>query len=390
MSGVERLRARAENALRELDARRLRRDERVRASAALDFCSNDYLGLAEDPDVVAEVRAKIGAIGAGASRLVSGTRPEHVALEAELASWFGADSARLFSTGYQANLATLGAILHPGDRVISDALNHASLIDAMRLTRAERVVVPHGDVAAVRDALRSYTGSGMCVVVTESIFSMDGDLAPLADLAMVCDAAGAALVVDEAHAIGVLGPQGAGACAALGVEREVALRLGTGGKALGAHGAFAVGPEAVMDLIQSRGRAYIYTTALSPMVTVALQTTLPRVRTATRRVRLCERRAALAEALRARDWWRGPDPPGAIFPLVVGDAERALAVSSSLENAGFFARAIRPPTVPAGTSRIRVTVSARHSAEDVAAFAAALPERSALGLPNAAAELEGA
>ena len=381
MSGVDRLTERAERELNALERAQLRRQERVWGDPARDFCSNDYLGLARDPEVVAQVRATIDAVGAGASRLVSGTLPAHHALERALAAWLRAPAARLFTSGYQANMATLGALLQPGDTVVSDARNHASLIDAMRLTKARRIVTPHADIDAVRAAIASHEGEGLCFVVTESLFSMDGQLAPLEALASVCDETGAILVVDEAHATGVMGPEGAGACVALGLEDAVPLRLGTGGKALGVHGAFAAGPAPVIDLLQSRGRAYVFTTAVSPMVVAALGVTLPLVREERRRAALMERRERFAELLAARGWWGAEPPPGPIFPLVVGEAAAALEASRALEAAGFFVRAIRPPTVPPGTSRLRVTVRADHAWSDLEGLVDALPPKSAFGLP---------
>lgn len=361
----------------------LRRHPRaVRSSHVL--CGNDYLGLARHPEVVAaSVRAvQEDGAGAQASRLVSGTLPRHVAVESALSDWLGVERCLVFSSGYAANTGLLSALLAPGDRVLSDALNHASLIDGLRLARAERVVVPHGDLDAFARALATPAeGGGETYVVTESVFSMDGDVAPLAELVALCRASGAHLIVDEAHAMGVFGPAGRGAVAAAGLDAEVAVRVGTFGKAFGGGGAF-VGCSAVVGTwLENRARSYVYSTGLAPALLGAVEGALPLIQAGGLQAQLWERIEAMASALRAEGWWSGPGR-SAVFPIVIGAPASALAVSAALAAEGFFVQAIRPPTVPVGTSRLRVTVSASYDTSLAPRFAAALSAACAsVGVP---------
>ena len=342
----------------------------------LSFCSNDYLGLASHPALAAaaaEAAARDG-FGASAARLVSGDLPAHRELEAALASFLAAPAALAFPTGYQTNLGVLTALAGRDDLIVSDALNHASLIDGCRLSRARVEVYPHGDADA---AARLLAGGGRHrrrLLVTESLFSMDGDAAPLAALAQAAAATGSVLVVDEAHAFGALGPGGRGLCAAAGVVPDVL--IGTLGKAAGAAGGFVAGPRALRDLLVNRARTFIFTTAMPPPVAAAAAAAVALLggpEGERRRARLDDRRRALGEVLAARQLVPGP-PVGPILPLVLGSEARALAASASLRARGFFVAAIRPPTVPPGSSRLRITLSAAHEPEDVAGLAAALAE----------------
>ena len=351
----------------------------VASRPALSFASNDYLDLAGDPRVAAAAAetAQREGYGSSAARLVSGDLPAHRALEAALSSFLDRPGALVFPTGYQANLGAVAALAGPDDVVVSDALNHASLIDGCRLSRAGVVVFPHASAAAADAALASAPNARRRLLVTESLFSMDGDTAPLADLAEVAQRRDAILVVDEAHALGVHGPAGRGLCAASGIVPDVL--VGTLGKALGASGGFVAGSTVLRDYLVNRARTFVFTTALPAPVAAA----------ATRALEIAvgpegdQRRAHLADlgrqltlrltALRPADP-AGPAAIGPIFPFVLGENERALQVSTELRRQSIFVPAIRPPTVPAGTARLRITLSAAHAPQDVVRLAEVLAE----------------
>jgi 8-amino-7-oxononanoate synthase len=382
---------------------------RVHATIAhrprVSFCSNDYLGLASHPDLLAAaaVAGVRDGFGASASRLVSGDLPAHRELETALARFLGRPAALVFPSGYQANLGVLTALAGKDDLIVSDALNHASIIDGCRLSRAEIRIYQHADQA---DAERLLAGSGTFrrrVLITESLFSMDGDAAPLSALASVALAHDAILVVDEAHAFGVLGPGGRGLSAAAGVVPDVL--VATLGKALGAAGGFVAGDRALRDLLINRARAFIYTTAIPPPVAAAAGAALELAagpEGERRRGLLQEHRVWLNEQLSTlRLRGGGPSGPGAasapagpsklepgqiaaaapewgpIVPIVLGNEARALAFAAALARRGIFVPAIRPPTVPIGTSRLRITLSAAHERNDLVALVAALAEAAA-------------
>lgn len=314
---------------------------------ALSFCSNDYLGLGGRP-------APPEDSGAGASRLVCGEHPAHVALEEACAEWVGAEAALAFTSGYAANVGLVSALAGPDDLVVSDALNHASIIDGCRLSRARVEVVPHCDAAAVERALAG-PRAGRAFVVTESYFSMDGDAPDLAALRRICDVAGAALLVDEAHALGVLGPDGRGLCAEAGITADAL--TGTLGKAFGAGGAFAAGCSALVTWLWNRARSFVFSTGLSPVAAAAGLAGLRAARTEPqRRQRVLENAARFRAGLLdrgIRTLGFGP-----IIPWVIGDVGRALRIAEALREAGVDVRAIRPPTVAPGTARLRFTVTA--------------------------------
>ncbi len=345
----------------------------------LSLCSNNYLGLANHPALIEAACAATRAVGfgAGASRLISGSMRAHHALEARLAAFKGTDASLLFTSGYHANLGAITALVGPGDAVFSDALNHASLIDGCRLSRAAVHVYPHADLAALEERLRVVPARRR-LIVTDSVFSMDGDVAPLAAICDLAERYDAMVLVDEAHATGVLGARGAGLVEALGLQRRVTVQMGTLGKALGAFGAYVAGSAALIELLVNTARTVIFTTALPPAVIAAADAALTLVE------REPERRAALrrnAARLRAGLHALGADVPGDpeshILPVMVGDAAATMALSAALLDAGVFAHGIRPPTVPDGTGRLRVTVMATHTEADIdaalAAFAAVLP-----------------
>jgi 8-amino-7-oxononanoate synthase len=353
----------------------------IAGTPRLAFCSNDYLGLAGHPALAAAaaVAAAEQGFGASAARLVSGDLPAHRALEDRLAAFLGREAALLFPTGYQTNLGVLTALAGPEDVIVSDALNHASLIDGCRLSRARVEIYPHADAAAAARLLDGAPGARRRLLVTESIFSMDGDAAPLAALAEVAAARDAVLIVDEAHAFGVLGPGGRGLAAAAGVAPDVL--IGTLGKAIGAAGGFVAGPRLVRDFLVNTARTFIFTTAIPPPVAAAATAALDLVagpEGEARRALLAARSAWLAERLDTLPHISLPGfvpfPGSPILPFVLGTEARALQVSAELGRRGIFVPAIRPPTVPRGTARLRVTLSAAHEPEQLAQLAEALAQ----------------
>ncbi len=348
----------------------------------LAFCSNDYLGLASHPAVVnalQEGAARYGA-GSGASHLVSGHSRAHALLEERFAEWLSPyiDGARALylCTGYMANLAVLTALGADADAMIfSEALNHASLIDGARLARAGVSVYPHGDVGALEQQLIASTAATK-IVVTDSVFSMDGNLAPLPQLLVLCERHGAWLVVDDAHGFGVLGDTGRGALAHFGLSSANLVYIGTLGKAAGVGGAFIAAHASVIELLVQRARPYIYTTAAPPALAHALQASLDIIggeEGAQRRAHLAALVAHLQDALRPQRWQLLASNT-AIQPLVIGSNADALRVAAALHEQGLWVPAIRPPTVAAGTARLRITLSAAHTHEEVAQLARALNE----------------
>lgn len=341
----------------------------------LAFCSNDYLGLANHPRVVqaaVEAAARHG-VGQGASHLLSGHSVLHERLESALAQFLEMPRALLFSSGYQANIGTITALAGPDDAVFSDALNHASLIDGVRLSRARVVRYPHADIEALSDALAA-SDARTRLIVSDAVFSMDGDIAPVPALLDLCERHDALLVLDDAHGFGVLGPQGRGTAAHFGLRSPRIVYIGTLGKAAGVSGAFAAGAPEVIETLLQRARTYIYTTAAPAMLAAAAEASLELIRGEEwRREHLRQLIASLRQALLGTE--AGPAPSDTpIQPLILGTSERALAASAALRRQGILVPAIRPPTVPEGTARLRISLSAAHSAQDVARLAAALRE----------------
>ena len=350
----------------------------------LDFASNDYFGLAESPllrDAAAEALARGVPVGSGGSRLLRGNHPEHEALEAEAAAFFGAESALFLPTGFTANSALLATLPQRADRIFADALIHASCHEGLRLTRATHELVPHNDAGAFDAAIAGWRqggATGTPYIVVESLYSMDGDFAPLADLAAVAARHDAMLVVDEAHATGVFGPGGRGLVAALprassdrGRPANV-ITLHTLGKGLGCEGALLCGPAVMREFLINRARGFIFSTAPSPLNAAIARAAL----------RICagadDRRAALAARIAVA---RGVlVPHGAvchgspIMPLILGTDARTMAVAAKLQAAGFDVRGIRPPTVPMGTSRLRIVVTLNTGADDIHALGTAVAE----------------
>ena len=344
----------------------------VRMSVAgrecIAFCSNDYLGLADHPRVVDAfcAAARTWGVGSGASHLVSGHDAEHAALEEELAQFVARPRALLFSTGYMANLAVASILVGRGDHVFEDRLNHASLLDAGLASGARFARFQHLDVAALQARLLRLDGQARKLVMSDGVFSMDGDVAPLRELADTCRIAGAQLLVDDAHGFGVLGATGAGSVqeARLGLD-EVPILMCTLGKAAGTFGAFVAGSETLIEALLQRARTYIYTTALPPAVAAATRASLHVMRDEPwRRARTLEHAGRFRDGVAALGLRAMPSRTP-IQPVLVGAEAAAVAVSDALFELGFWVPAIRPPTVPAGTSRLRFTFSAAHTAEHV-------------------------
>jgi len=328
--------------------------------------SNNYLGLALHPALRRAATAAIErwGCGTGSSRLIAGHLDLHAAVEAKLAAFKGTEAALLFPSGYQANVGAITALVGRGDHVFSDALNHASIIDGCRLSRASVHVYPHRDVGALEAALAATPPGGRRLIVTDSVFSMDGDRAPLTTLAALAEHYHSWLMIDEAHATGVLGARGAGLAEEEGVGARVAVHMGTLGKALGGAGAYVAGAARLIELLVNRARSFIFTTGLAPAAAAAAGAALDVVAAEP------ERRTALAaNAARLRDGLRslGLDAGGDthIVPVVVGDNRRALALMDALLARGVLAQAIRPPTVPPGTARLRLTPMATHTAAQI-------------------------
>jgi 8-amino-7-oxononanoate synthase len=342
----------------------------------LNFASNDYLGLAQHPqlrEALTRAAARWG-VGATAAHLLGGHREEHAALEEKLAAWTGRQAALLFSTGYMANLGTVGALLGRGDVCVQDRLNHACLLDGARLSGAEIKRYAHTDVAAAERQLGSREQAA-ALLATDGVFSMDGDIAPLAQLAALCKKQQATLMVDDAHGIGVLGTDGSGSVAEAGLSQDgVPVLMATLGKALGVSGAFVAGSRTLIDGLVQFARTHVYTTAMPPALAAAASAAVDLARTESWRR---EKLACLVAQFRAgaadRDMNLMPSRTP-IQPLLVGVSENALRISLQMDAAGFHVPAIRPPTVPAGEARLRITLSAAHDEADVEHLLSALAQ----------------
>ncbi|HLG20225.1 MAG TPA: 8-amino-7-oxononanoate synthase [Bdellovibrionota bacterium] len=334
----------------------------------VDFASNDYLGFAQDPELVRRFASATGDfyLGSSGSRLLRGNLEIHEKAEAELAKFVGRETALLFSSGYQANVGLLSALLGPDDVVFSDELNHASIIDGIRLSRAAKVVYPHRNVYHLTKSLEEQADcKGLKVIVTESLFSMEGDIAPLTELAETAKNYDSLLIVDEAHATAIFGSmdgkRGGGLCEALGVTKDVFASIHTGGKALGVAGGWVAGDQRLKDYIVNFGRSFIFSTAPMPALPLALLLSLQYwnevgPKRATHLRTTCLQFKEMLKELAKRTGIETCGAEGPIFPVILGSNERALSVANHLQKAGFDVRAIRPPTVPAGRARIRITL----------------------------------
>jgi len=339
------------------------------------LCGNDYLGLACDPAVKAAASEAIGrwGVGAGASRLVSGTTTLHVELERRLAEFKGAEAAIVMPTGWMANHVAIHALAGAGDLILSDKLNHASIIDAAMSSGARVRTYAHRDVRRAEALLERHRREHRrCLIVTDSLFSMDGDFAPLGELVELKNRHDAMLLIDEAHATGVFGEHGRGVAELLGVERDIDATVGTLSKAIGALGGFVAGPRALIETICNTGRAFMFTTALPPALCAAAMAAIQIIRDEPRRR---SDLLQLAQVLRLRLSGAGfqvGNSVSQIIPVIIGGAPEAVRVSKALLEEGFLVPAIRPPTVPKGSSRLRVSLSAKHEQDDLRRFAGVL------------------
>jgi len=398
--------AKLEHELRQLDAQALRRKRRVAETPCapqvqvdgrkmLAFCSNDYLGLASHPRLIEALRegASLYGVGSGASHLISGHTRSHALLEERLAEFISphmeAARALYFCTGYMANLAVLTALANSGSdsgaEIFSEALNHASLIDGARLSRAKVHVYPHADLQALGNMLATSSASTK-IVVTDSVFSMDGDLAALPTMLALCEQHGAWLVVDDAHGFGVLGENGRGALEHFNLRSSNLVYMGTLSKAAGVGGAFVAAHSSVIEWLVQRARSYIYTTAAAPALAHALLTSIDIIggeEGRQRRTHLQNLIAQLRTGLTLQRWQHAPSDT-AIQPLIIGRNDESMAAAAALYEQGLWVPAIRPPTVPPGTARLRVTLSAAHTEQDVAQVVTALNKLEAVPLGKAA------
>lgn len=378
MNSDERLKLYAENRLRALDHAGQRRGlvatetqpmhRAVRSGQpVISFCDNDYLSLSQDPRLVeaAAEAARRAGVGAGGSRLVTGNHPLNAALESRLARLKGTEGARVFGSGYLANIGTIPALAGPGDTVVMDALSHACMHAGARLSGAEILRFRHNDIA---DAARLISGAqGQVLILTETVFSMDGDIAPLEALGALAEEAGAWLMTDDAHGFGIVE-----------LKNPAQVQMGTLSKAAGGYGGYVCGPAALMDLLVCRARSLVYTTGLPPPVLAAAIAAVDIIATEPERGARARSMAQLFCALTGL-----PAPESVIVPVIIGAEEAAMAVSAGLLERGFLVTAIRPPTVPAGTARLRITFSTDHAEADVRALAAAVRDMRELACPPA-------
>ena len=331
----------------------------------LNFSSNNYLGLASHPALKKAAKEAVDRYGCGAvaSRLISGNMTLHEELEEKIAKLKGTEAALVFNSGFQANTGIIPTLAGQGDVIFSDALNHASLIDGCRLSRARTVIYPHCDMARLEDELKKASATGRKLIVTETLFSMDGDEAPLGEIVELAERFGANIMVDEAHATGVFGPNGAGIVAKLGLGERVLVQMGTLGKALGGFGAYVAGSRALRELLINRCRSFIFTTSLPPPVLAAAIAAVELLyQEPQRRLALWHNCRALKEGLKTLGFHLGQSE-SQILPLILGESQNCMAFSQRLLEKGVFAQGIRPPTVPEGTSRLRITLMATHTHE---------------------------
>jgi 8-amino-7-oxononanoate synthase len=372
-------------ALQALDIRRVKRvitplpDGKceVDGQLAVNFAGNDYLGLANDPRLIAAARESLEHCGTGAraSTLVTGQTPWHDRLERQIADFEGTEAALVFPSGYAANLGTIASLVGPGDVVLGDRFNHASLIDGCRLSGARFRVYPHADTDRLDRELSKHTSVRRRLIATDGLFSMDGDLAPLPRLCEIAERHSAMLLVDEAHATGVLGARGRGSAEHLGVDSQVSVRVGTLSKAIGSQGGFVAGSRVLVEWLVNRARTQVFSTGLTPAACAAATKAFEIIAIEPeQRNRLARLSCLLRTELQQRRLTEQMVSAGPILPLIVGDSGRALRISAALQKRGFLVPAIRPPSVPRGTSRLRISLSAAHAEADVTALAAHLEE----------------
>ena len=340
----------------------------VEGRRVLNFCSNDYLGLADDRRLKEAAAAclKEEGVGAGASRLVCGNMASHHRLEEALARFKGTESCLLFSTGYMANTGIISAIFGRGDIIFSDRLNHASIVDGILLSRAEFTRYPHKDMAALEELLKSASGFKKRGIITDGIFSMDGDLAPLQEIVALAQKYECLVMIDEAHALGVMGEDGKGLAEHFGVEDKIDIQMGTLSKAAGCFGAYCCGSKILISYLVNKARSFIYTTGMPPSIAAAAQRAVEIISKDSQplRQRLWQNAHLMREGLKQRgvDTMDSQTP---IIPILVKDSALASAFSRRLYEEGIWVSAIRPPTVPQKTARLRLTVTAAHTREDL-------------------------
>ena len=348
----------------------------VNGREVLNLCSNNYLGLANHPALREAAKQAIDRYGCGsaASRLISGNMTLHEELEEKIAALKGTEAALVFNSGFQANAGIIPALVGEGDLIFSDALNHASLIDGCRLSRAKTVVYPHLDLDRLEQGLRDAPSNGRKLIVTETLFSMDGDEAPLDGIVDLAERYGAMVMVDEAHATGVFGPSGAGVVGKLGLTERISVQMGTLGKALGGFGAYVAGSRALREFLINRCRSFIFTTSLPPAVLATAIAAIDLLyKEPQRRLALWHNARAMKEGLRKLGFSLGQSQ-SQILPLIIGDAEKCMTLSDKLLEKGLFVQGIRPPTVPPGTARLRITLMATHTHEHLHEALAAFQE----------------
>jgi glycine C-acetyltransferase len=354
--------------------RRLRRVENEQGPTLLldgreviNFSSNNYLGIANHPALATAAKEAIDryGCGSGASRLISGNMTLHEELENQLAEFKGTEAALVFNSGFQANTGILSTLAGEGDAILSDELNHASIIDGCRLSRAKTIVYVHCDLGQLEEALKQAGSCRRKLIVTETIFSMDGDEAPLTGIVELAEKYDAAVMVDEAHATGIFGPGGAGVVSKLGLVDRVLVQMGTLGKALGGFGAYVAGSQALRDLLINRCRSFIFTTSLPPAIMAMAMAAIDLVEgEPERREALWNNCRLLSDGLKKMGFSLG-EIQSPILPLIIGDADKCMQFSEQLLERGVFAQGIRPPTVPPGTSRLRITLMATHTREQL-------------------------
>ncbi len=367
-----------EKELAELEQRHLRRSLvavesspgprlTINGRGLLLMCSNDYLGLSQHPALRQAAYAAMEryGFGSGASRLISGNSPLHEELERKIAAFKGTEAALLFNSGYAANAGIIPAIAGERDAVFSDSLNHASIIDGCRLSRARVNVYRHKDLEHLESLLGQSGNAGRKLIITDGVFSMDGDIAPLHELAALAEKHHAILMVDDAHATGVLGKNGRGTTEHFGLAGRVHIQMGTLGKALGSFGAYVAGDKDVTEYLLNKARSFIYSTALPPAVCAASIAALELLHSEPwRRERLWKKQRRFTEGLKSLGIDTGASETP-VIPLMIGDTEKTLTLSNRIFDEGIYATAIRPPTVPEGSARIRTTVTAAHSDDDI-------------------------
>ena len=343
---------------------------------AVDFSSNDYLGLATDPRIAEALIAAVKqyGTGSGASRLISGNNPEHIALESELAEYFDAEAALTFSSGYSANVGILPALVGRGDVIFADALNHASLIDGCRLSRADVHIYPHISVAGLADLLAKHRSSGRrALIVTDGLFSMDGDHAPVGEIIDLAKRYNAWTYVDDAHAIGTGGVDGRGSASAARRHGQVDVTIATLGKALGVAGAFVYGSSTLIQYLINRARSFVFTTAMMPAQAAAAREALRIMKAEpTRREKLLANSIRMTRMLHGAGIQSLGEAGSHIVPIMIGDASKTVAIGAQLSSRGYLVGALRPPTVPTGASRLRVTLSAAHTPLQIGGLAETL------------------